>query len=195
MSTLLNSVIFFFGLIRFYVYGISSSIPSLPAWSFQRVITGGSQPPPCSPRLRSGPGGPPTITQWNDEGLPAVTQKSPHKHSVFEGGFYDHRYSFSGWTRYVTSTYSITVIKFFSFIVLKRISFVVGLAKMKMNTLSDSFHFHVTMDIEGIPYCHNKSKCYNAFSCNQIFFVDRGLIDSWMRHYFSTITGHNWIRG
>jgi len=36
-----------------------SSVPRLTAWSFQGVTDGWCLPPPCSPRLRSEPGGPP----------------------------------------------------------------------------------------------------------------------------------------
>ena len=56
-----------------------SSIPGLPAWSFQGVTNVGCLPPPCSPDPSDRePGGPPYVTPWNDGGLPPVTQKRRH---------------------------------------------------------------------------------------------------------------------
>ncbi|MBL7176334.1 MAG: hypothetical protein ISS66_10980 [Desulfobacteraceae bacterium] len=48
---------------------------------------------------------------------------------------------------------------------------------MIRKTLKHTMYLFDAMDVDGIPYCYNKSKWYNAFSCIQIFFVDRGLID------------------
>ena len=55
-----------------------SSIPRLPAWSFQRVTDGWCLPPPCSSALTSGSQGVPhSVTPWNDEGLPpGISEKA-----------------------------------------------------------------------------------------------------------------------
>jgi hypothetical protein len=82
--------------------GAFSSVPRLPAWSFQRLICEGNLPPPLFPVLRdapertpqgarnssyrsswfrymrTGPGLPPQISREKDGGLPPVTsEKAP----------------------------------------------------------------------------------------------------------------------
>ena len=64
-------------------YGVFSSVPRLPAWSFLRLICGGVLPPPHSPD-KSGAAFPPLISREKHGGLPPGTsEKTPHPLALF----------------------------------------------------------------------------------------------------------------